>query len=346
MILDTLQNRNQYTVSSLPLLGKAFEWLLTQDFDFVDDGKHLIQGDDVFALVSTYTTKDEAKWEAHRSYADLQYVVSGSELFGYAPLAQLDEVQAYSESDDYALFEGNGEFVNFQAGMFAILLPSDAHMPGIAMEEPEQVRKVVIKIRIQPALELLMATGNSHKIAEAAAVLGNNFLISSAQSKGFTKELTENGDTLEANAMQKAEQVFAEIGMACIADDTGLFVEALNGEPGVFSARFAGPQCIDADNRKLLMDKLNGAANRNACFRTVIAYKSKNIAFTVSGEICGTIADSEKGTHGFGYDSLFIPEGYSQTFAELHPAEKNRISHRAKALTTLCRELHERGIKP
>jgi len=345
MIIDRLDARNEYRISSLPNLSRAFDWLIQQDFETLEDGKYPILGDDVFAIVNRYETKEEGKWEAHRSYADLQYVASGAELMGYAPLPQMEEIQAYSESDDYALFDGDGEFLVFQEGMFAIFLPGDVHMPGIMLEDSAPVCKVVIKIRLQPPAELVMATGNPHKLAEVSSVLGADFLLRTAIDAGFRTALKEDGDTLEANAMQKAEQVFQATGLACIADDTGLFTEALNGEPGVFSARFAGEDADDAKNRDLLVARMDGATNRKACFKTVIAYISETVSFTVIGEVWGTILPAEQGTGGFGYDSLFVPDGYTQSFAELHAAEKNRISHRAKALTALCSEFATRGIK-
>lgn len=188
---------------------------------------------------------------------------------------------------------------------------------------------------------MILATHNDHKLQEVKDIIGDLIQIVSLEEAGFHDDIPENGLTLQANALKKAKTIYQHFNEDCFADDTGLEVEALHGEPGVLSARYAGEHSNSEANIKKLVHELKEANNRNAQFRTVIAliYKGKNYYF--EGVVRGTIIDNPKGENGFGYDSIFVPEGYDQTFAELDTEEKNRISHRAKAMAKLRKFLIE-----
>lgn len=163
--------------------------------------------------------------------------------------------------------------------------------------------------------------------------------VISLQEAGITEEIEETGKTLQENALLKARYVFEKTGTSCFADDTGLEIEALNGEPGVYSARYAG-ESKDADrNMNLVLQKLKGHANRNACFKTVIAliHEGKEIIF--EGRVEGKILEMKTGTNGFGYDPIFLPEGSRKSFAEMDQSEKNKISHRGRAVENLIQYL-------
>ena len=183
--------------------------------------------------------------------------------------------------------------------------------------------------------KLVFASHNSKKIEEAVQIMGGNFEILALTDIGFTDEIIEDADSFEGNARIKAETVFQKTGFACFADDSGLVVPALNGMPGVKSARYAhdyGPVDHGANNRKLL-SALESVSERKAYFITVICLKwSADQIFYFEGRIHGEIHTEMKGDKGFGYDPLFIPEGFNQTFAELGASVKNTISHRALAL--------------
>jgi XTP/dITP diphosphohydrolase len=190
-------------------------------------------------------------------------------------------------------------------------------------------------------MKIVFATNNKHKLEEVSKILPPAFEILSLKDIGCYDELPETGNTLEANATQKARYVFDKYGYDCFADDTGLEIEALDGRPGVYSARFAGPDCNFQDNIRKVLTEMKGEENRKAKFRTVICLLRKNNSETISpvlfqGEVRGEILKEEKGTHGFGYDPLFIPEGFSKTFAEMDAVEKNAISHRADAVKKLA----------
>lgn len=190
--------------------------------------------------------------------------------------------------------------------------------------------------------EVLFATNNRHKIEEVRSILGPDFRIPGLSDINFTEELPETRETLEGNAEQKARYIFDKFGMACFADDSGLEVESLNGEPGVRSARYAGPHGDSGENINLLLKNLEDVADRSARFRTVIALIDKNGDVKLfEGVIRGTILTGRRGTSGFGYDPLFVPEGYALTFAEMSPTMKNSISHRALALNKLVTHLKE-----
>lgn len=166
--------------------------------------------------------------------------------------------------------------------------------------------------------------------------------ILSLNDLGLEDEIAETGDSLEENSHIKAQYVFDKKGLPVFADDSGLVVKALNGEPGVYSARYAGPEKDDEKNMNLLLDRLESHMDRSAEFQTVITYISPEGAFIqFKGAIEGTITNEKKGLNGFGYDPIFQPRGYDETFAELPQEEKNKISHRAKALKKLLDHLQK-----
>lgn len=183
---------------------------------------------------------------------------------------------------------------------------------------------------------LVFATGNQHKLEEVQGLLGKDFALSCLREVGITEEIPETALTLHENALQKAQYVFEKCGCACFADDTGLEIEALNGEPGVFSARYAGSQKDSVANMQLVIEKLQGVANRKAQFRTVIAYIDASGNETLfEGKVEGKIIDTPTGVQGFGYDPIFVPDGYVKTFAELPMEVKNSMSHRGRAIQKL-----------
>ena len=170
-------------------------------------------------------------------------------------------------------------------------------------------------------------------------MLGADWHVLSLAEIGCHEELPETGETLEANSAQKAQWVWDNYGVACFADDTGLEVEALGGEPGVYSARYAGPQRSSEDNMQLLLQKLQGKQNREARFRTVLTYIFAEGQQQFEGEVRGSIIDEPKGEKGFGYDPVFVPEGHSRTFAQMQLEEKNTMSHRGRAMKKLVQFL-------
>lgn len=184
--------------------------------------------------------------------------------------------------------------------------------------------------------QICFASNNAKKLEEIRAALGDKIEILSLKDIGCTEELPETGDTLEHNAFQKARYLHEHYHVDCFADDTGLEVEALNGAPGVYSGRFAGEPRSDERNVNLLLHKLEGVKKRSAAFRTVIALILGDNEYQFEGKAVGQITTERSGTGGFGYDPVFVPEGYDQTFAELSMAEKNAISHRGKAVELLA----------
>ncbi len=188
----------------------------------------------------------------------------------------------------------------------------------------------------------VFATNNRHKLEEVQAILGDRVELVSLQQTGCTEEIPETGKTLEENALQKARYIYERYHTDCFADDTGLEVEALGGAPGVYSARYAGGEGHDseANMRKLLQD-LEGVENRQARFRTVFALIVNGKEHLFEGIVNGTILKVRRGTSGFGYDPIFMPDGYNKTFAELGNDIKNRISHRAIASDKLCKFLKQ-----
>ena len=189
---------------------------------------------------------------------------------------------------------------------------------------------------------LVFATNNLHKLEEVRDILGGSFRIASLKEIGCTDDIPETADTLEGNSLQKARYVKEKFGYDCFADDTGLEVEALGGAPGVFSARYAGPGHDSEANMQKLLKELEGKTNRQAQFRTVVALILEGREYTFEGIVRGTILTERRGTAGFGYDPVFVPEGYAETFAEMGSEEKNRISHRARAVQKLADFLHKR----
>ena len=181
-------------------------------------------------------------------------------------------------------------------------------------------------------MRICFATNNIHKLNEVQHLLGEAFQLVSLQEIGCDDELPEEQETLEGNSFQKAEYVFQEYNTPCFADDSGLEVDALNGAPGVYSARYAGLHRNHEDNMDLLLKNLTGAINRNAQFRAVITFVAPGHTRQFEGVIRGTIHYEKKGTEGFGYDPVFLPDGYSKTFAEMSLEEKNKFSHRAIAI--------------
>ena len=182
-------------------------------------------------------------------------------------------------------------------------------------------------------MKLVFATGNIGKLREASEILGEGFELVSLEQVGITEDIPETAMTLHENALQKARYVYDKCGCACFADDTGLEVEALKGEPGVFSARYAGPQKDSSANMQLVLQKMKGESKRQACFRTVIAYiDSTGKEWLFEGRVDGTIIEHPTGSKGFGYDPIFTLNGYEQTFAELPLSIKNAIGHRGKAM--------------
>lgn len=185
--------------------------------------------------------------------------------------------------------------------------------------------------------KIVFATNNPHKISEIRDILGNRFNVVSLTEIGCYDEIPETGDTLEANALQKAEYIHNHYGIDCFADDTGLEVNALGGTPGVHSARYAeGTDHNSEANMQRLLSELDGADDRSARFRTVIALILDGKQYLFEGEVKGRIDTEKHGNGGFGYDPLFIPEGYSESFASLGENIKNSISHRAKAVAKLA----------
>jgi XTP/dITP diphosphohydrolase len=184
--------------------------------------------------------------------------------------------------------------------------------------------------------QLCFATNNKHKIEEVAALLGGHFTLMSLADIGCTEELAEDFFTIAENSQQKAEYVFKKYNVACFADDSGLEVSALNGEPGVDSAHYAGPQRNHNDNMNFLLEKLKGVENRKAQFKTIITLIERTGSMQqFEGIVTGKIINEKRGTIGFGYDPIFIPDGFPKTLAEMTMEEKNKISHRARAMNKL-----------
>lgn len=189
--------------------------------------------------------------------------------------------------------------------------------------------------------DIVFATNNAHKLDEVRAILNKKFIIRSLLDIGCTSDIPETGATFHDNASQKSRFIRENYGMDCFADDSGLMVEALNNEPGVYSARYSGSRDMKA-NMSLLLANLKDQQNRRACFITVISLILEGKEYFFEGRIEGYIGHEPSGEGGFGYDPLFIPEGYDKTFAELDASEKNRISHRAVAVQKLLTFLLDR----
>ncbi|TNE81367.1 MAG: non-canonical purine NTP diphosphatase [Bacteroidetes bacterium] len=184
-------------------------------------------------------------------------------------------------------------------------------------------------------MELVFATNNKHKLQEASQVLPEDLLLLNLDDIGCEEELAETADTFQGNALMKAEYVFKNYEVACFADDSGLEVDALNGAPGVYSARYAGEHGNAEKNMDKLLEALKGSAHRKARFKTVIALVQPQGVHYFEGSVEGHILEEKRGDRGFGYDPLFVPEGETRSFAEMSPSEKNSMSHRARALAKM-----------
>lgn len=184
-------------------------------------------------------------------------------------------------------------------------------------------------------LKLILATSNVHKVTELRNLLPGSYEIGSLSETGNTESIPETGKTFTENALQKARFVYNRYSVNSLADDSGLVVDALNGAPGIYSARFAGEQASSSDNIGKLMDLMKDKPNRTARFVAVLALIIEGKEYVFEGVCEGTIADKVSGKEGFGYDPVFIPQGYDQTFAELGADVKNAISHRAVAVQKL-----------
>lgn len=192
--------------------------------------------------------------------------------------------------------------------------------------------------------KICFATNNANKVREIQQLLGNDFEVLSLADIGCHEELLENQPTIEGNSMQKAQYVWENYRVNCFADDTGLEVEALENAPGVYSARYAGPQRSDADNMDLLLKNLESQPNRNARFKTVITLFRNGLSYQFEGIAAGHIGHEKLGDKGFGYDPLFVPEGHTRTFAQMDAQEKNALSHRGKAVRRLIAFLKDVAV--
>lgn len=191
-------------------------------------------------------------------------------------------------------------------------------------------------------MKIIFATNNAHKLSEVQAVLGDSFELVTPGMCGVEEDIPETAATLEGNASQKSHYLYEKTGLDCFADDTGLEVEALGGEPGVHSARYATDGHDFAANNRLLLKNLEGKENRRARFRTVISLIEGGEEHLFEGIVEGRIIDHESGEEGFGYDPLFVPDGFDRTFAEMTAEEKNAVSHRGRAVRKLVAYLHEK----
>lgn len=191
-------------------------------------------------------------------------------------------------------------------------------------------------------MKLVFATGNINKAEEVRSMLPQGTELLTLKDLELKEDIPETSPTLEGNAIQKANYIVEHFGLDCFADDTGLEVFTLDNEPGVYSARYAGEQKNSDDNMNLLLEKLKGSSDRSARFRTVIALYLNGEMHTFEGIVNGTIIEEKRGEKGFGYDPIFVPEGFTRTFAEMSMDEKNTVSHRARAFTKMYNFLNEK----
>jgi XTP/dITP diphosphohydrolase len=187
--------------------------------------------------------------------------------------------------------------------------------------------------------ELVFVTNNLHKLKEITEIVGDHFRILSLADIGCNDEIPEDAETLEGNASFKAWYVYNKYRKDCFADDTGLEIDALNGRPGVRSARYAGEDCNPENNIRKILDELETKTDRKARFRTIISLIRKGLEIQFEGIVEGEILSEKRGKEGFGYDPVFLPDGYDLTFAEMPLEEKNKISHRARAINKLTDHL-------
>ncbi len=193
-------------------------------------------------------------------------------------------------------------------------------------------------------MDILFATHNKNKLKEVKSLMPQSINLLSLYDVNDTDEIEETAETIEGNALLKAKTIAAKFNTNCFADDSGLLVDALNGAPGVYSARYAGEQKNDADNIEKLLVELKDVENRKAHFKTVMALVLNGKAYVFEGIITGTITQVKQGSNGFGYDPVFMPDGFSKTFAEMTFEEKNMISHRNIALQKLLSFIHSYSI--
>ena len=191
-------------------------------------------------------------------------------------------------------------------------------------------------------MKLVFATNNRHKLQEVRAIVGDRVEILSLSDIGCNDDIPETSDTLQGNALIKARYINEKYGVDCFADDTGLEVDALGGAPGVYSARYAGEECDSEANMQKLLHNLTGKSERSAQFRTVIALIINGDEKLFNGVVKGRISTEKLGDSGFGYDPIFIPEGFSESFAQMSAEQKNSISHRFRATEKLSNYLKER----
>lgn len=193
--------------------------------------------------------------------------------------------------------------------------------------------------------KIVFATNNAHKLQEVQYALNGVYQIVSLKEIGFTDDIPEPYETLEENALTKSKTISEKFNINCFADDTGLEVEALHGAPGVYSARYAGEKCSFQDNVNKLLYEMQTFKNRKAKFRTVISLIINKKEYQFEGEVKGHISTNKTGTEGFGYDPVFIPDGYRSSFAEMSLEEKNKISHRGQAVRKLVEFLKNFSTK-
>ena len=186
------------------------------------------------------------------------------------------------------------------------------------------------------SMKLIFATNNAHKLREVAQIVGDRFTLLTPRECGITEDIPEEQPTLEGNALQKARYIYEHTGIDCFADDTGLEVDALGGEPGVRSARYATDGHDDEANKRLLLQRMEGVEARGAQFRTAVALIMGGKEYLFEGVVRGEISHEELGNGGFGYDPLFLPEGREVSFAQMSDEEKNAISHRGRAIRALA----------
>ena len=191
-------------------------------------------------------------------------------------------------------------------------------------------------------MKIVFATNNAHKLREVQQTVGDKFEIVSLRECGVVEDIPENEPTLEGNALAKARYIYSRTGLSCFADDTGLEVDALGGEPGVRSAPYATDGHDDEANKRLLLERMEGKENRGAQFRTAMALILDGEEYLFEGVVRGEILTQECGDGGFGYDPLFAPEGRSESFAEMSAEEKNAISHRGRAVRKLAEFLNNK----
>lgn len=205
----------------------------------------------------------------------------------------------------------------------------------------EKILEKIILANRKMKNKLVFATNNKHKLEEVSHILKDKIELLSLKDIDCDVDIPETATTLEGNAVLKAQYIHENYGLNCFADDTGLEIEALNNEPGVYSARYAGSDKSSEANMLKVLKNLEGIENRKAQFRTAVSLIINNEQYLFEGIIKGTIIKEKRGISGFGYDPIFVPEGYDKTFAELGNEIKNKISHRALAINKLCNFLKE-----